>query len=178
MHALGERSIVWRHLRNLGEEFVQAVGLLGALLALGAQLGRAFLHRSTLLGAEAVGFFRGLLRGHSRQSFRCWGSAELPTLTRTVGPTAFWCFSIPDRSGASRWVARGARIVYRLRPILRGTSMPAPTNAFKRRLLERDQQIGLFTTLNNPAVIEVLAGCGFDWILIDCEHSPSEVADV
>jgi 4-hydroxy-2-oxoheptanedioate aldolase len=56
--------------------------------------------------------------------------------------------------------------------------MPAPTNAFKRRLHERSQQVGLFTTLNSPAVIEVLAGCGFDWILIDGEHSPSDVADV
>ena len=56
--------------------------------------------------------------------------------------------------------------------------MPAPTNTFKRRLHERSPQVGLFTTLNSPAVVEVLAGCGFDWILIDAEHSPTDVADV
>ena len=54
--------------------------------------------------------------------------------------------------------------------------MAAPINAFKERL--RDQQIGLFATLNSPALAELLAGCGFDWILIDTEHSPGEMADV
>ena len=54
--------------------------------------------------------------------------------------------------------------------------MAARINAFKERL--RDQQIGLFATLNSPALAELLAGCGFDWILIDTEHSPGEMADV
>jgi 4-hydroxy-2-oxoheptanedioate aldolase len=49
---------------------------------------------------------------------------------------------------------------------------------FKARLLERSQQIGLFSTLNSPALVELLAGWDFDWILIDTEHSPSEMADI
>jgi len=54
--------------------------------------------------------------------------------------------------------------------------MAAPRNVFKDRL--RSQQLGLFATLNSPALAELLAGCGFDWILIDTEHSPGEMADV
>ena len=54
--------------------------------------------------------------------------------------------------------------------------MAAPRNVFKDRL--RSQQLGLFATLNSPALAELLAACGFDWILIDTEHSPGEMADV
>ena len=56
--------------------------------------------------------------------------------------------------------------------------MPAPINTFLQRLRRREQQIGAFSTLNSPAVVEVLAGVGFDWILLDTEHSPSEVPDL
>jgi len=69
MHALGERTILRCHLRDRVEDRLQAVGLLGALLALGAQFGGALLHRGALLGAETVGLGLGLLRGHSRVPF-------------------------------------------------------------------------------------------------------------
>ena len=68
MHALGERTILRRHLRDPVEDRLQAVRLLGALLALGAQLGGALLHRGTLVGAEAAGVGFGILPGHSRAS--------------------------------------------------------------------------------------------------------------
>lgn len=51
-------------------------------------------------------------------------------------------------------------------------------NTFKHRVESRSQQVGLFATLNSPALLEVLAGWDFDWILIDTEHSPTEMADV
>ncbi|MDR3473766.1 MAG: aldolase/citrate lyase family protein [Devosia sp.] len=50
-------------------------------------------------------------------------------------------------------------------------------NRFKQDLGRR-QQIGLFSTLASTALVELFAGCGFDWILIDTEHSPSELPDV
>ncbi|HSV45502.1 MAG TPA: aldolase/citrate lyase family protein [Ramlibacter sp.] len=53
-----------------------------------------------------------------------------------------------------------------------------PANAFRRALLARRQQIGLWCTLSSPYVTELVAGSGFDWLLIDTEHSPTEVADV
>lgn len=56
--------------------------------------------------------------------------------------------------------------------------MPYRPNMFKKKLLSHEQQIGLFATLNSPTLVELLCGLGFDWVLIDTEHSPSEMADV
>jgi 4-hydroxy-2-oxoheptanedioate aldolase len=52
-----------------------------------------------------------------------------------------------------------------------------PTNLFKARLGQR-QQIGFFATMGSPGLTELLAGCGFDWVLVDTEHSPIELPDV
>jgi 4-hydroxy-2-oxoheptanedioate aldolase len=52
-----------------------------------------------------------------------------------------------------------------------------PTNRFKAALRER-QQIGVFSTLASSTLVELLGGCGFDWILLDTEHSPNELGDV
>jgi hypothetical protein len=75
------------HLRDTVEDRLQAVGLLGALLALGAQLGGAFLHRGTLCGAEAAGLGRGILRGHSQASFlEAQGLSVRPASYREARP--------------------------------------------------------------------------------------------
>ena len=50
-----------------------------------------------------------------------------------------------------------------------------PVNAFKRALVEGRPQIGLWTSLGTGLAAEVLGGAGFDWLLIDTEHSPTEV---
>ena len=50
-------------------------------------------------------------------------------------------------------------------------------NRFKARL-GKGPQIGFFATLGAPGLAELLAGCGFDWVLIDTEHSPIELPDV
>ena len=55
--------------------------------------------------------------------------------------------------------------------------MGVPQNRFKIALRER-QQIGLWSTLSSNLLIELFAGCGFEWILLDIEHSPSELPDV
>jgi 4-hydroxy-2-oxoheptanedioate aldolase len=52
-----------------------------------------------------------------------------------------------------------------------------PRNLFKARLGQR-QQIGFFATMAAPGLTELMAGCGFDWVLIDTEHSPIELPDV
>jgi 4-hydroxy-2-oxoheptanedioate aldolase len=56
--------------------------------------------------------------------------------------------------------------------------MNMPENVFKRRLKAGEQQIGLWVTIPDPGVVEALAGSGFDWILIDTEHTPVETSMV
>ena len=51
------------------------------------------------------------------------------------------------------------------------------TNRFKRDLGKR-QMLGIFSTLASPLLTELFAQIGFDWILIDTEHSPNEPGDV
>lgn len=55
--------------------------------------------------------------------------------------------------------------------------MKTPTNRFKAALGQR-QQLGMFSTLASNTLAELLAGCGFDWILLDTEHSPNDVGEV
>jgi len=56
--------------------------------------------------------------------------------------------------------------------------MDLPVNRFKRRLKAGESQIGLWLTIPDPSVVEALAGAGFDWILLDTEHTPVEVSAV
>lgn len=48
-------------------------------------------------------------------------------------------------------------------------------NPFKKALAEGRPQIGVWSTLPSPYVSELVAGAGFDWMLLDTEHTPSDV---
>ncbi len=48
-------------------------------------------------------------------------------------------------------------------------------NRFKRALAARQQQIGLWSSLASAMSVELLAGAGFDWLVLDMEHAPNEV---
>ena len=48
-------------------------------------------------------------------------------------------------------------------------------NRFKAALAAGHQQIGLWSTLGSPFVSEIVAGAGFDWVLLDTEHTPVDV---
>ena len=50
-----------------------------------------------------------------------------------------------------------------------------PPNMFKAALLNGQHQIGLWSGLCSNIVSEIIAGAGFDWIVIDTEHAPNEV---
>ena len=52
------------------------------------------------------------------------------------------------------------------------------TNTFKRAISEGRQQIGIWNMTNDPQITEMLGTCGFDWLLIDCEHTPISEGDV
>ena len=56
--------------------------------------------------------------------------------------------------------------------------MNLPHNAFKAAILAGRQQVGLWCMLPGGFLTEALAGAGFDWLLLDTEHSPSDVLEV
>lgn len=53
-----------------------------------------------------------------------------------------------------------------------------PVNGFKRALREGRQQIGIWNTVGGQVVAEALATVGYDWILLDTEHSQTDVPDL
>ncbi|SPU64356.1 HpcH/HpaI aldolase [Brucella melitensis] len=53
--------------------------------------------------------------------------------------------------------------------------MPAPRNQFKAALKQGRAQIGLWQALANPYTVEICAGAGYDWLLLDGEHAPNDV---
>ncbi|MCS3405841.1 4-hydroxy-2-oxoheptanedioate aldolase [Serratia sp. AKBS12] len=52
------------------------------------------------------------------------------------------------------------------------------TNAFKQAMQQKRPQIGLWLGLCSSYSAELLAGAGFDWLLIDGEHAPNNVQTV
>lgn len=51
--------------------------------------------------------------------------------------------------------------------------MDLPKNQFKRALREGRKQIGIWNSISDPTVVEILANSGYDWMLCDLEHTPS-----
>jgi 4-hydroxy-2-oxoheptanedioate aldolase len=56
--------------------------------------------------------------------------------------------------------------------------MNLPQNTFKRALAAGRAQIGLWSSLSSNYTVEVIAGAGFDWILLDSEHSPADIENL
>src|SRR5512140_3756308 len=56
--------------------------------------------------------------------------------------------------------------------------MQTPVNPFKQALRERRPQIGLWMGLADHYTAEICAGAGFDWLLIDGEHSPNDLRSI
>lgn len=52
--------------------------------------------------------------------------------------------------------------------------MDLPKNRFKAALKAGQRQIGIWCSIPDPNSIELLANCGYDWLLIDTEHTPIE----
>ena len=56
--------------------------------------------------------------------------------------------------------------------------MQTPINPFKQALREKRAQIGLWVGLADHYTTEICAGAGFDWLLIDGEHSPNDLRSI
>jgi 4-hydroxy-2-oxoheptanedioate aldolase len=53
-----------------------------------------------------------------------------------------------------------------------------PVNRFKHAIQSGQKQIGLWSHLCSHISTEILAHCGFDWMVLDMEHSPNELPDI
>lgn len=56
--------------------------------------------------------------------------------------------------------------------------MQMPRNTFRDALRAGESSIGLWVGLADANAAELLAGCGFDWLLLDAEHAPNDVRTV
>ncbi|WP_300032752.1 HpcH/HpaI aldolase/citrate lyase family protein [uncultured Roseobacter sp.] len=56
--------------------------------------------------------------------------------------------------------------------------MPAPTNTFKQALADGETLFGCWMSMAEPYTAEILSGAGFDWLLIDGEHSPNDIRSI
>lgn len=56
--------------------------------------------------------------------------------------------------------------------------MDLPVNAFKRALRAQRHQTGLWVTLAQASSAELVAASGFDWLLLDTEHTPATLPNV
>jgi len=56
--------------------------------------------------------------------------------------------------------------------------MDLPHNAFKAALKAGKPQTGLWVSLAGAYAAEIVAGSGFDWLLLDTEHSPGGIDSV
>ncbi len=53
--------------------------------------------------------------------------------------------------------------------------MHTPTNTFKQAMAEGRTQLGLWLGLADAYSTEILAGTGYDWLLLDGEHAPNDL---
>lgn len=56
--------------------------------------------------------------------------------------------------------------------------MQLPKNTFKHAIAAGKVQIGLWCSLCSPIAAELVSYSGYDWLLLDTEHSPNEVPDI
>jgi 4-hydroxy-2-oxoheptanedioate aldolase len=56
--------------------------------------------------------------------------------------------------------------------------MDLPRNTFKAALLEGRQQFGMWCSINDTTIAELMAGCGYDWLLFDAEHAAMDAQSV
>jgi 4-hydroxy-2-oxoheptanedioate aldolase len=56
--------------------------------------------------------------------------------------------------------------------------MDLPVNPMKRALRDGRPQIGLWSQLASPIATEVVAGAGFDFLVLDTEHAPNELPTI
>ncbi len=52
------------------------------------------------------------------------------------------------------------------------------TGTLREKLLRGDPTLGCFVGLGSPAVTELLASVGFDWLVLEAEHTPLGISEI
>jgi 4-hydroxy-2-oxoheptanedioate aldolase len=60
----------------------------------------------------------------------------------------------------------------------KGSAMPAPLNRFKASLSSGTPSLGFWLGFGSGYAAEIAAHAGFDWLLIDGEHSPNDLITI
>jgi 4-hydroxy-2-oxoheptanedioate aldolase len=79
----------------------------------------------------------------------------------------------PDHAGGASVTIAGST-----RTTTEPLAMELPVNRFKHALAAGDAQIGLWCSLSSHYTVELVAGAGYDWLLIDMEHAPNDLESV
>ncbi|WP_158839206.1 aldolase/citrate lyase family protein [Polaribacter sp. L3A8] len=56
--------------------------------------------------------------------------------------------------------------------------METPKNSFKQKALAQETSYGIWNGLVDTVTAEIIAGAGFDWILVDGEHAPFDLRTI
>ena len=56
--------------------------------------------------------------------------------------------------------------------------MDMPRNTFKHAIAKGQLQVGLWCSLCGTVPTEIVSHSGYDWLLLDTEHSPNDVTDI
>lgn len=62
--------------------------------------------------------------------------------------------------------------------ISEGEMAELPVNTFKAAIYAGEVQLGIWSNIRDPLVVEALGDSGFDFVTIDCEHAPNDLGDV
>ena len=81
------------------------------------------------------------------------------------------CFAFHEYGNMPSWLCWFFTF---LLSFLKVFDMQTPINTFKLALQNKQPQIGLWLGLADSYSTEICAGAGFDWLLIDGEHSPND----
>ena len=56
--------------------------------------------------------------------------------------------------------------------------MKHPKNSFTQAIRSGEKQIGLWVSLTSEVSADIVAGSGYDWVVLDMEHSPNEIPSI
>ena len=97
-------------------------------------------------------------------------------MTRTSAPCALPSPLLPGV--ATGRIQQHPRHAAALTALTENDPMDLPRNAFKHAIAAGQLQIGLWCSLCSNIAADIVRDAGFDWLLLDTEHSPNDVPDM